>query len=189
MPSATQLLGTQMDEAYRFVRDRVQGLTDEEFFWEPVADCWTVRLGADGRWHADYADPDPDPSPFTTIAWRLVHLAECKVMYHEYAFGPATLIWPEIDSAHTAADAIAELERGQRLLVDALGGLTDADLDGGRMTNWGEEWPTWRVLWTMIHHDLHHGGEIGALRDLYRERTMTTDLVPAGTPTLERGTN
>ena len=58
-------------------------------------------------------------------------------MYHEYAFGPATLIWPEIDSAHTAADAIAELERGQRLLVDALGGLTDAELDAGRMTNWG----------------------------------------------------
>jgi uncharacterized damage-inducible protein DinB len=189
MPSATQLLSTQMDEAYSFVRDRVQGLTDDEFFWEPVADCWTVRPGADGRWHADYAEPDPDPSPFTTIAWRLVHLAECKVMYHEYAFGPATLIWPEIDSAHTAADAIAELERGQRLLVDALGGLTDADLDAGRMTNWGEEWPTWRVLWTMIDHDLHHGGEIGALRDLYRERTMTTGRVPAGVPTWERGTN
>jgi hypothetical protein len=41
----------------------------------------------------------------------------------------------------------------------------------------------------MIDHDLHHGGEIAALRDLYRERTMTTDLVPAGTQTLERGTN
>src|SRR4029079_15389458 len=65
----------------------------------------------------------------------------------------------------------------------------EADLDPGRITNWGEEWPTWRVLWTMIDHDLHHGGEIGALRDLYRERTMTTDLVPAGTPTLERGRN
>ena len=47
------------------------------------------------------------------------------------------------------------------------------------MTNWGEEWPTWQVLWTMIHHDLHHGGEIGSLRDLYRERTMTMNRVPA----------
>ena len=119
----------QMDEAYRFVHDRVQGLTDDEFFWEPVADCWTVRLGADGRWHGDYAEPDPDPPPFTTIAWRLVHLAECKVMYHEYAFGPGT--------ADLAGDRLGphrgrrdrELERGQRLLVDALDGLTDADLD------------------------------------------------------------
>ena len=47
------------------------------------------------------------------------------------------------------------------------------------MTNWGEEWPTWRVLWTMIDHDLHHGGEIGVLRDLYRERNMTTTSAPA----------
>ena len=138
MPSATELLATQMDEAYRFVHARVQGLTDEEFFWEPMPECWTVRLGVDGRWHGDYAEPDPDPPPLTTIAWRLVHLAECKVMYHEYAFGPGRLTWPEIDSAHTAADAIAELERGQRLLVEALGGLTDAELDAGRMTNWGK---------------------------------------------------
>jgi uncharacterized damage-inducible protein DinB len=179
MPSATRLIGSQMDEAYRLVRDRVEGLTDDEFFWEPVADCWSVRPGDDGRWHGDYAIPDPEPAPFTTIGWRLVHLAECKVMYHEYAFGEATLTWPEIDSAHTAVDAIAELERGERLLKDALDGLTDADLDVGRMTNWGEEWPTWRILWTMIHHDLHHGGEIGALRDLYRQRNMITDRVTA----------
>jgi len=179
MPTATQLLADQLDEAYRLVRERVEGLTDEEFWWEPVPDCWTVRRGADGRWSADYAEPDPEPPPFTTIAWRLVHLAECKVMYHEYAFGPGRLTWPEIDSAHTAADAIALLEHGQQLLVSALAGLTDADLDAPRMTNWGEEWPTWRVLWTMIHHDLHHGGEIGVLRDLYRERNMTTTAAPA----------
>ena len=119
-----------------------------------------------------------------------MHLAECKVMYHEYAFGPASLIWPEIDSAHTAADAIAELERGQRCSSTRSAALTDADLDAGRMTNWGEEWPTWRVLWTMIDHDLHHGGEIGALRDLYRERTMTTgQRAGRRAQALERGTN
>ena len=37
-----------------------------------------------------------------------------------------------------------------------------------RLTNWGEEWPTWRIFWTMIEHDIHHGAEIGALRDLLR---------------------
>ena len=180
MPTATQLLAAQMDEAYRFMRGSVEGLTDADFFWSPVEDCWTVRRRANGRWAADYPEPPhPDPGPFTTIAWRLVHVAECKLMYHEYAFGAAKLEWPEIDSAHTASDAIAELERGQRLLVEALNGLTDADLDTGRMTNWGEEWPTWRILWTMIEHDLHHGGEIGALRDLYRERTMANNRVPA----------
>ena len=25
------------------LRARLAGLTDEEYFWEPVADCWSVR--------------------------------------------------------------------------------------------------------------------------------------------------
>jgi hypothetical protein len=179
MPTATQLLADQLDDAYHSVRDRVEGLGDEEFFWEPVPDSWTVRRQPTGLWMVDYPDVHPDPPPVTTIAWRLDHLAECKVMYHEYAFGPGRLTWPEIDSAHTAADAFAMLERGQKLLIAALDGLTDADLESPRMTNWGEEWPAWRIFWTMIDHDLHHGGEIGVLRDLYRERNMTRTGVSA----------
>jgi len=52
----------------------------------------------------DYAGPAPDPPPFTTIAWRLVHLATCKVMYHEYAFSPGGLTWDELEIPHTNAD-------------------------------------------------------------------------------------
>src|SRR5438046_10240551 len=114
--------------------------------------------------------PHPDPAPFTTIGWRLVHVAECKVMYHEYAFGEAKLTFPEIDSAHTAAAAIAQLEAGHAMLVRDLAGLDDAGLEKLVLTNWGERWPARRIFWTMISHDAHHGAEIGALRHLYRER-------------------
>ena len=165
---SVQLLAQQLDEAYLMIRERVEGLTDEEFWWEPASDAWTVRQGPDGRWSADYAEPDPEPAPFTTIAWRLVHVAECKIMYHEYAFGPGRLTWPDIDSVHTAADAIAQLEEGQALLTADLAALDDDELDQPRATNWGEDWPTWKIFWTMIHHDIHHGAEIGALRDLHR---------------------
>jgi hypothetical protein len=167
--TAVDLLARELESAYELIRTRVEGLTDEEFFWEPVPGCWTVRRGAHGRWAADYPElPHPDPPPFTTIAWRLVHVAECKVMYHEYAFGPGRLTFPDIDSAHTAATAIAQLEQGHALLVRDLAGLADTDLERQVLTNWGEKWQAWRIFWTMISHDLHHGGEIGALRDLYR---------------------
>src|SRR5688500_5415331 len=89
------LLSTQLAEAFERLRSTVDTLTDEEFLWEPVPGCWTVRRGVDGRWSADYPDfPHPDPAPFTTIGWRLVHVAESKLMYHEYAFGAARLVWP-----------------------------------------------------------------------------------------------
>jgi hypothetical protein len=48
MPTATQLLADQLDEAYRTLRERVEGLTDEEFWWEPVAGGWTVRRQPNG---------------------------------------------------------------------------------------------------------------------------------------------
>ena len=94
-------------------------------------------------------------------------------MYHEYAFGAGPATSPDRFGAHRSR-CDRDVERGQAFLTSALNDLSDADLDAPRMTNWGEEWPTWRVLWTMIDHDLHHGGEIGVLRDLYRERNMST---------------
>ena len=112
--------------------------------------------------------PDPDPSPFTTIAWRLVHVATCKVMYHEHAFGPGKLTWDDIEIPHTVVDAKGMLEEGHSRLRAALEGQHDADLQEMRRTNWGELWPTWRIFWAMVSHDLHHGAEIGCLRDLYR---------------------
>ena len=169
--SAAELLRFELQEAYEALRARVDGLSDDEFFWEPVPGCWTVRRRDDGRWAVDYPEPPhPDPAPMTTIGWRLVHVAECKVMYHEYAFGAAKLTFPEIDSAHTSAAAIAELEAGHAMLVSDLAELDDAHLDREVLTNWGERWPARRIFWTLISHDLHHGGEIGALRDLYRDR-------------------
>jgi hypothetical protein len=156
-----------MDEAYRSMRDRLDGIDEAEYFWEPVPGSWTVKELPDGRWGYDYAIPDPDPAPFTTIAWRVNHLATCKVMYHEHAFGPGTLTWLTIETPPSMAEAFAMLDRGQGLLAEDLATLgSDDDLDRPVRTNWGEVWPAWRIFWTMIHHDALHGGEIACVRDL-----------------------
>ena len=167
---AVNLLLAQMDTAWQSLSGRVEGLTVDEFFWEPVPGCWTAHPNASGRWILDYAVPDPDPPPFTTIAWRLIHIATCKVMYHEYAFGPAQLTWDRLEIPSTVAATLTMLEDGHGHLRDSLRHLTDADLHVLRATNWGEQWPTWRIFWTMIYHDVLHGAEIGCLRDLYRNR-------------------
>jgi hypothetical protein len=165
---SVELLKAAMDEGWTTLRQRLEGLTDEEFFWEPVPHCWTVHRDETGSWIEDYADPAPEPPPFTTIAWRIVHVSLCKLMYCEYAFGSAQLTWDELVVPHAAAEAIASLEENQARLHSVLNGLNDSDLLEMRLTNWGERWPTWRIFWVMASHDLHHGGEIGCLRDLYQ---------------------
>jgi hypothetical protein len=92
-------------------------------------------------------------------------------MYHEHAFGPARLTWERFETPPTLAGTMEMLDRGQALLAQDLSGLrSDDELEAPRRTNWGELWPTWRIFWTMIWHDAHHGAEIACLRDLYRYR-------------------
>src|SRR5205807_10097883 len=72
------LLHTAQLAAYARVRARLDGLTDDEFFWQPVPDCWTIYEEPGSRWTYHYAEPDPQPAPVTTVGWQLVHLATCK---------------------------------------------------------------------------------------------------------------
>ncbi len=39
-----------MEEAYTRLRDRLEGLTDEEFFWQPVPNAWTIYQDRPGHW-------------------------------------------------------------------------------------------------------------------------------------------
>lgn len=175
------LISRQMQWAYEEVWNRVQGISEEEYFWEPVPGCWTVYPTGDGKWTYHYDLPAPEPHPLTTIAWRVVHITLCKVMYHEYAFGPGELDWMTIETPPSMAETLAELERGQKLLVDDLASLReDRELDVERLANWGEMMPTWRLFWILIHHDAHHGGEIGSLRDLYLHTQGGRVILPAG---------
>ncbi|MEE9507815.1 MAG: DinB family protein [Anaerolineales bacterium] len=162
-----ELLKIQMRIAWEGLKTSLVDLTDEEFYWQPVPNCWTVHQDDQGKWISDYAEPEPDPPPFTTIGWRLVHIAACKRMYLEYAFGPGILTWDELAIPHTAEMAMTWLKEGYQNLKNALDELRDDGLSTLRKTNWGDEWPTWRIFWAMTYHDLHHGAEISCLRDLY----------------------
>ncbi len=57
------------DYVYERTRNRLDGLTDTEYFWEPVPSCWTIRRVGSDKYQADHSD-SPDIPPFTTIACR-----------------------------------------------------------------------------------------------------------------------
>jgi hypothetical protein len=80
----SERLAEQLDWHWReHLRPQMDGLTDEEYFWEPVRGCWSIRPrgtstasmpGGSQEWTADFASPAPVPAPVTTIAWRMAHI-------------------------------------------------------------------------------------------------------------------
>jgi DinB superfamily len=166
------VLAFTMEEAYTRLRDRLQGLQEEEFFWKPVPEAWTIYEERAGHWTYDYAIPDPEPAPVTTIAWQVTHLATTRFMYHEWAYGAARLTFPELAIPRNVPATIEFLHEGFAALRADLEAETEEGLDRGRKTNWGDMWPAWRIFTTMADHDALHTGMIGGLRDLYYWRTV-----------------
>jgi hypothetical protein len=150
---------------------RLDGLTDTEYLWEPVPGCLTVRTGADGTLRAD-ALPlvDPEPAPFTTIAWRSWHIgADCLRGYLGFFDddhpGGEPRGWPGTALASTVM--LAEDWGRFRSRVEALGD----DRLVRPMAPRGGTFSHESYLLLALHaldEAAHHFAEIGVLRDLYR---------------------
>ena len=168
------------------LRPRLAGLTDEEYFWEPVDGCWTVRRGPDGRFTVDGPWTDADPPPVTTVAWRMLHIGiGCFAIRTSAFFGDgsvpadATMFDPRhipADLPGTADDAVAFLEREYGRWHAAISGLDRAALEAplGRTGGQFAKDPMAGLIVHVNREVMHHGGEIGLLRDLYRATHGTT---------------
>lgn len=112
------------------------------------------------------------PGATRTIESMVLHVAACKVMYADYAFGPGTKQWGEPDvepwpiGEAPMTDAITWLRETHRSFRAHVSALTDDDLDQLRACNWGEMRPTRWIVAAIIGHDFYHAGEINHLRSL-----------------------
>jgi DinB superfamily len=167
-----RLLQSQWQQSCDRLVHRLEGLTDDEYRWEPVAGCWNIRPepGSSSGWTVDYPDVTPDPPPLTTIAWRLLHISDGNTIYWEHSFGAAAKNFWDLAPRGTAADAIEYLIDSQRPITDTLDRLDDEGLEEMRPTHFGVEWPARRVLTVLVDEQVHHGAEVALLRDLYRYR-------------------
>lgn len=172
----TRPLMPSLIEAVAFVTgrlfDRVDGLTREEYLWEPVPDGWSVRADGD-VWVIDWAHPAPTPAPVTTIAWRLWHITNCLASYVQTRGGwPLSVskladgrpVWfgdvsPAVDELHVAVDTFTE--RVQALGEDGLHQPLGPAWGQYADSSWAD------LVIHAIDEVSHHGAEVALLRDLY----------------------
>jgi hypothetical protein len=184
-PSRLNPLLQQFDFALDRAITRLDGMSDDEYLWEPVDGCWSIRergkpagnraYGA-GGWRLEFNVPPPEPEPFTTIAWRLSHLACGLAMRADYTIGSKQMGRDDFVIPASADAGISTLVSSGVAWREALTSADDAALDevGRSSFPWGldPDLPFLDICWWVNQEVLHHGAELALLRDLYRARPM-----------------
>jgi hypothetical protein len=165
-----------------YARPRLDGLIDDEYFWEPVEDCWSIRPRSQARtamaagagdYVVDFAFPEPTPAPVTTIAWRLGHLlVGIFGMRNALHFGGPpvdyhTAVWPS-----DAKTALTALDNSYARWIRGVQGLDAAALARpvGPAEGSFADYPYSALVLHINREAIHHLAEVALLRDLYRAR-------------------
>lgn len=179
------LLVSQYEVSYEMFRSRLEGLTDEEYFWEPAKNCWNLRrrnevttlsFQGTGEWVVEYNVPEPEPPPVTTIAWRLCHLIDNYVQRHDYTFGTKSLPPDAVNFPGSAAVALTKLDETMAAWRTGLAELTDDQLEIVGLSSYpgglDPNLPFGDILWWTNRELIHHAAEIALLRDLWRAKDI-----------------
>jgi hypothetical protein len=163
-------------------RPRLDGLTDEEYFWEPGEGCWNVRhrgtshaplaVGS-GAYTIDFAYPEPSPAPVTTIAWRLGHiLVGVLGVRNASHFGGPPVSYEDFDYPGTAGGALALLDEYYGRWVQGVRALGAAGLvrPCGPAEGRYAERPMAALVLHINREMIHHLAEVALLRDLFAHR-------------------
>jgi hypothetical protein len=166
------------------LRPRLNGLSDEEYFWEPTHNSWSVhprghsrapiQVGS-GAFTIDFAVPEPDPPPVTTIAWRLGHIIVgvlgARIGIH---LGGPPVDYQTFAYAGTADEALAQLDAMYQTWSEGVRSLGAQGLERPCGPSEGEfaDRPLAALVLHINREVIHHGAEIALLRDLYLHENL-----------------
>jgi len=128
------LLKQQLRITWMLAEEVLAGLTQEEALWVPSPDSYTVRQ-LQGIWVADWAEPEPNPAPPTSIAWVQWHIIWWMSMVINHSFGDAQLQRQDVAWPGTT-ESLAEINRLRLHWIERLDQLTEAELESADYTHW-----------------------------------------------------
>jgi hypothetical protein len=118
----------------------------------------------------DYAMPEPEPAPVTTISWRLAHIiVGIFGLRNASHFGGPAIDYETFTYAGTAAEALGQLDDAYAAWIK---GVRSLGADGLAQPCGPAEGPfaEYSMAALVLHINreaIHHGAEIALLRDLY----------------------
>jgi hypothetical protein len=165
------------DYIVEVLTERVKGLTDEEFLWEPAKEAWTVRPNPNGGRNlvdVEVWAPTGDPAPPRTIAWSMGHLGSGVATRADWLVGSHSVTNEDFEWPLTADAGVAFMFDGLSAWRTGLATMTDEDLDTvGRSAYPGgldPELPLIDIVWWVTKELTWHAAEIWYVRDQFAAR-------------------
>lgn len=162
------------DYIVEVLTERVAGLTDDEFRWEPGPTVWTVRPNPGGGRNlvdGEVWPPTGAAAPPRTIAWSAGHLGSGVGRRADWLVGSHSKTHEDYDWPLTADEGIRFMLDGLGQWRDGLATMTDRDLDTvGRSAAPGgldRTLPLIDIVWWVTKEVTWHAAEIWYVRDLY----------------------
>ena len=132
-----------------------------------------------GDYVIDFEIPEPNPAPVTTIAWRLVHIAEVFGARTANHFGDANPTirdrfsgtwWEKLEMPSNADDALALVDEVHAAWADGVRALDDDAMwrAVGPVEGPFQDFSFASLILHINREFIHHGAEVCLLRDLYR---------------------
>ncbi|MFX1547198.1 MAG: DinB family protein [Promethearchaeota archaeon] len=162
-----QLMIWELENGFQELIHTLEGISKEEAQWKPSYHSRTLEIIKQWNIKGDEWILSQNLDPISTIEYKVIHLAQCKQMYNEYAFKEGILKWSDLESPEWP-NSLVYLNQTQIELVDSLQNLIDDQLETLVPTNWGDSWTIKQIISTMIHHDAYHFGQICTIRSLYK---------------------
>ena len=153
---------------YERLRWRIEGLTDDEYLWEPGPGCLTVRPDDVGSLVTGGALAT---GPLTTIAWRLCHIGDFLRHERNWRWLGREPEHVDRDIRHpmTAVGAMAFLDASWVFWQRLVASLTPGEMWEPIGPIAGPYANSERIGFVIHTMDelIHHGAEVGVMRDLY----------------------
>jgi hypothetical protein len=189
--SSRDVLLLGLDSGECSLRENLTGISEEEYHWEPLSSSeqasdrllpphrkrvWRV-FQQEGVWGYDYTPEELSPSPFTTIAWIMNHIAQTADTYlYCIQTGKPEGVdrrWEDLpvpSSCEAMSSYIFEVLTGAREYLVAIPEETvQRKLNKLTPAPWGEMRPTYLNLWGgIVEHVIQHSMQIAARKDRIR---------------------
>lgn len=150
--------------------ERMRGMSDAEYLWEPAPGCWSIREASPGVWALDGGDAPTDAPPLTTIAWRTCHVGGPVLggFANWLCDGGSPIDSDPAVPVH-ATQALAYLDRNCRRWRDGMTTLPEERLWSPIGPQFGpfSEAGAVDLMLHVLDEFIHHAAEIALLRDLY----------------------